>query len=324
MRSFGVAIKAGSCKTGVEQTVFEHVLSSGSDTGVITQMWHAGTRGDPRMRIYVDSEVEESANSESNNVAIDYSVSLAHGLAPEDDGAWPWQSERFGHTHNMGWYNRYQIPFQSKVKITMTCNVDSPFWFRVAGVENYPIIVGDLQLPSHAKLEIQSFNATVNINDLVTLAALNGTAGLLTQLNVYVQSSSAYQEGCVQATLDGSHQWISSGFEDYFLGSYFHTMPNMELGLAGFRLTNSTTCKGDMPNSLAAYRIHSPDPLLFTKSLLFQWQPTSDHTDQCNYKWPPTTPPSIHGSDRTREQGSDSPPPTNPVHVQTYAWVYKY
>ena len=72
-----------------------------------------------------------------------------------------------GHTHNMGWYNRYQIPFQSKVKITMTCNVDSPFWFRVAGVENYPIIVGDLQLPSHAKLEIQSFNATVNINDLV-------------------------------------------------------------------------------------------------------------------------------------------------------------
>jgi hypothetical protein len=83
----------------------------------------------------------------------------------------------------------------------------------VGGVENFPIIVGDLQLPAHAKLEIQSFNATVNVGDLVTLAAVNGSAGLLAQLNVFVQSQERYQEGCVQATLDGRHMWVSSGFE---------------------------------------------------------------------------------------------------------------
>jgi len=49
MTTFGVAIKAGHCKAGVEITVFEHNISGSN--GVITQMWHAGTLGDPRMRM---------------------------------------------------------------------------------------------------------------------------------------------------------------------------------------------------------------------------------------------------------------------------------
>lgn len=49
MTTFGVAIKAGHCKAGVEITVFEHNISGSN--GVITQMWHAGTLGDPRMRV---------------------------------------------------------------------------------------------------------------------------------------------------------------------------------------------------------------------------------------------------------------------------------
>ena len=97
--------------------MFEHTLAAGKQNGVITQMWHAGTRGDPRVRIYVDTEIDNA--TVASKPAVDYTVSLAHGLAPEDDGAWPWQSERFGHTHNMGWYNRYQIPFQTAGKKTL-------------------------------------------------------------------------------------------------------------------------------------------------------------------------------------------------------------
>ena len=49
-----------------------------------------------------------------------------------------------------------------------------------------------------------------------------------------VRSSTPYQEGCVQASVDGGPtQWLSSGLEDFFLGSNFHTMPNEELRLSG-------------------------------------------------------------------------------------------
>ena len=77
MSSFGVAIKHGvGCGPDKEVVVFEHTLSAHATHGVITQMWHGGTRGDPRMRVYVDEEVG------TNHAAVDYTVSLAHGLAP--------------------------------------------------------------------------------------------------------------------------------------------------------------------------------------------------------------------------------------------------
>lgn len=94
MKSFGTAIKGGSCHPGVEITVFEHVVNG--TNGVVTQMWHAGTRGDPRMRVYVDDEVS------SGQAAVDYLVTLAHGLKEVDIGTYPFQSDNFGHTHNMG------------------------------------------------------------------------------------------------------------------------------------------------------------------------------------------------------------------------------
>ena len=77
MSSFGVAIKHGvGCGPDKEVVVFEHALSAQATHGVITQMWHGGTAGDPRMRVYVDEEVG------TNHAAVDYTVSLAHGLAP--------------------------------------------------------------------------------------------------------------------------------------------------------------------------------------------------------------------------------------------------
>lgn len=55
---------ANGCR---EQTLFEHTLSDGASHGVITNVWHAGEPGwgaghlgDPRMRVYVDEEVNAS------------------------------------------------------------------------------------------------------------------------------------------------------------------------------------------------------------------------------------------------------------------------
>jgi hypothetical protein len=92
MSSFGVAIKAGHCGAGVEKLLFEHNVSALATKthGVITQQWHAGTRGDPRMRIYVDDEADQHVDGGTNTPAIDYDVSLAHGLSPNQTGVFPW------------------------------------------------------------------------------------------------------------------------------------------------------------------------------------------------------------------------------------------
>jgi hypothetical protein len=271
------------------------------------------------MRIYTDAEVV----SQTTTPAIDYNVSLAHGLSEDEHGTYPWQSERFGHTHDMGWYNLYQIPFEKQVKVTMTCSVDTPFWFRLGGVENYPIAVGNLELPSNAKLQIHRFDESVPVGTLVTLANVSGSAGLLTQLNVWIRSSEAYQEGCIQATIDGGRKlWMSSGLEDYFLGSYFHTMPQMSLGVTGFHLNNSTVCpsKHNGPNSLAAYRIHTQDPVLFSNSLQYQWQATGNDVEGktlCNYQWPPKDEVKAAFAESTHGE-------VGTVAITTYAWVYVY
>jgi hypothetical protein len=69
---------ANGCR---EQTLFEHTLSDGASHGVITNVWHAGEPGwgaghlgDPRMRVYVDEEVNATDGGEP---AVDYTVALA-------------------------------------------------------------------------------------------------------------------------------------------------------------------------------------------------------------------------------------------------------
>ena len=77
-----------------------------------------------------DGEVEAGPSARP---AVEYTLSLAHGLALEDHGSYPWEAELFGHTHDMGWFSTYQVPFERRVRITMLCSQSSPFWFRAAG-----------------------------------------------------------------------------------------------------------------------------------------------------------------------------------------------
>jgi hypothetical protein len=152
------APNANSCR---EQTLFEHTLSDGASHGVITNVWHAGEPGwgaghlgDPRMRVYVDEEVNATDGGEP---AVDYTVALAHGISSRDNTTtFPFSSSLFGHTHTMGWYSYYKIPFQQRVKVTMQCTGKSTFWFRVGGAEDVPIAVGDFELPaSSARLHVK-------------------------------------------------------------------------------------------------------------------------------------------------------------------------
>ena len=79
----------------------------------------------------------------------------------------------------------------------------------------------------------------------------------------------------------------------------------------------ATSDPGELPtNSLAAYRIHEPDPLLFTRSFTLQWIASSDNGHHnggfCNYDWPPAKMPA-------------TPPVANlngTISVDSLAWIY--
>lgn len=255
--------------------------------------------------------------------SIDYPLFLAHGTGPAQTRLAPlepWASATFGRTHDSGWYNSYLVPFGKSIRITLTDATASHFWYMCRGFENGALQLAGMALPSTTRLRlVRTTEPAVPHGSLVTFANLTGASGMLHQLNLVVNSSSyAYQEGCVSARIDGDNPlWLSSGLEDYFLGAYFHSMPVVHLPYSGFQL-NATADKEQVPtNSLAAYRIHERDPVVFARSLAFHWIASSDNAafdgGWCNFHWPetpmPLTPPAPNSSN-------------SPISVDALAWVY--
>lgn len=248
-------------------------------------------------------------------------VMLAHGAGPAHTtlGTPPWSSSLFGRSHDSGWFNSFLIPFGKSIAITITCAETSTSYYMVRGMENAPLVAAGLDLPTSTRLRLLHVHETVPANGVVTLANVSGTRGLLRQVNFVSNSSTyAYQEGCVSALLDGEPLWVSSGLEDYFLGAYFHSMPETHLPYSGFHLGALPQPPAPAPatNSVAAYRIHEPDPVLFFESLSFRWIAThTNPTPLCNYDWP-AAPMPAHSPTPTPAQGY--------VAVDALAWVYTW
>ena len=248
LKSIGVAIKEASLKAGVEKSVFEHELSPGATHGVMTQAWHAGKSSgitpELRIRYYVDGETVAS---------VDYPLFLAHATGPAQIATTninptnkqgtntseigPWGNSLFGRTHDSGWYNNYLVPFGKSIRITLTDQTSSKFWYMCRGVENLPIVMAGLTLPPSTRLQLVHTQTTVAPGSLVIFTNTSGKAGLMRQFNLVINSPDySYQEGCVSARIDGDNAlWMSSGLEDYFLGAYFHSMPTQHLPWSGFQ-----------------------------------------------------------------------------------------
>ena len=73
----------------------------------------------------------------------------------------------------------------------------------------------------------------------------------------------SYLEACMRAYIDGAEKplWLSSGLEDYFLGTYYFNRGRYYTPVAGL------THKDDSDHSFSAYRFHEDDPIFFEKGL---------------------------------------------------------
>ncbi len=236
--------------------------------GCLTHMWFGGDwpgYEKTRIRVYVDGEETPS---------IDMELGLGHGYGFGEAAA-PWGGDRLGKTgHPSGVYNTYRIPFGKGVRVTARRPVGSPdaaFWWIVRGTENLPLTLSGVRLPEGARLKLyRRENYTAKPLEEFDLCDVKGP-GALYQVTIAGRGlrdrgdwkSLSFLEACMRAYLDGSADpvLLSSGLEDYFLGTYYFNKGRYANNLAG--LTHFD------PNArtFSAYRFHDEDPVFFRSGL---------------------------------------------------------
>jgi hypothetical protein len=269
--------------------------------GCLTHMWFGGSFKGVEytdIRIYVDGEEEAS---------IDMELFLGHGIGFGDNFA-PWGTKRMGNIGgNSGIYNTYKIPFGSSIRITAQLAPDAGenpmFWWIIRGTENLPLQIGGVPLPGNARLKLYKLeNHVAEPLEEFAICDVEGS-GLLYQVTMEAKGlrdtdhwrDLSYMEACVRAYTDGSEDplFLSSGLEDYFLGTYYFNKGRYTNMLAG--LTHIDKEK----NEFSGYRLHEDDPVFYQDGLRL--------TNRCGEK--------------IGEKIFHDPPPTR---YTTYTWIYEW
>ncbi len=279
LKTFGTSGKAVyPLEGGVEAELFAH-----EGKGCLTHMWFGGNwpdYGKLRLRVYVDGEAQ---------AAIDMELLMGHGIGFQDPAA-PWLTRRMGKTGApSGIYNTYRIPFGRSVRVTAQLpegDQGNPrFWYIVRGTENLPVEVAGVRLPDTARLRLHKLEGYTAAPLEEFAMCDTSSAGVLYQVTVAAESDHwQYLESCVRAYIDGASEPLvmSSGLEDYFLGTYFFNRGPYHGDLAGL------THKDEADHSFSAYRFHEDDPVFYHKGLRLTLR-CGEKTDREAWEAHPTT-----------------------------------
>lgn len=258
LKTFGtIGKEVRPLSAGKEALLLEH-----DGRGCLTHMWFGGNFKDyglTRIRVYVDGE---------ETASIDMEMMMGHGIGFQDPAA-PWGIGRMGKTGQpSGIYNTYRIPFGKSVKVTAQLAdgvKGSPmFWWIIRGTENLPVQVGGVRLPESARLKLQKLeNYTAKRLEEFDLMK-SSKAGVLYQTTIAAKSTNMnFQEACVRAYMAGNDKplMLSSGLEDYFLGTFYFNKGRYYTPVAG------VTHLDNQKNTFSGYRFHDEDPVFFKDGL---------------------------------------------------------
>jgi len=258
LKTFGIAGKEKTFLTSThESELFKH-----DGKGCLTHMWFGGDWSGyekTRLRVYVDREVVPS---------IDMEMGLGHGIGFNDSNA-PWGISKMGTTgHPSGIYNTYRIPFGKSIRVTAQLGKgvkENPaFWWIIRGTENLPITIGGVCLPDNARLKLYKRENYI-AKRLEEFDLLNSNkSGCLYQVMIAAKSENLnFLEGLIRAYVNGEKDplLLSSGLEDYFLGTYYFNRGKYSTPVAGL------THMDNQDHSFSAYRFHDDDPLFFQQGL---------------------------------------------------------
>jgi D-arabinan exo alpha-(1,3)/(1,5)-arabinofuranosidase (non-reducing end) len=258
--TFGTAIKEQHLGGIGKETL---LFSRENGPGLLQNIWFTGSwlgYEYTRFRIYVDGEAEPS---------IDYELFMGHGIGFGDPTA-PWGTKRFGkNAIGGGVFNTYRIPFSKSIRITAepTSDVVGPlvFWFYCRGITNAQVQLGDLQLPSSARLKLYKNTGTFNPLEFVTLANVTSPGALL-QFTLSASSSNwNFLEAMVRVFANGAKEplLLSSGTEDYFNSAFYFDVGRFWQPLSG--VTHFTEVENPFFHSVSAYRFHEEDTVTWSK-----------------------------------------------------------
>ena len=253
-------------QVGKEEKPFaDHIeadLANQNGSGYLDHMWFGGDFPNfqkLRIRIYVDTETVPS---------IDMELGLGVGVGFEDPAA-PWGSQHCGITGApSGIFLNYRIPFSTRVRVTAELPAgvsrNTVFWWIVSGVQSLPLQISGLALPANSRLRLHKIeNRHVQPLDDFDLCRVPG-AGMVFQVTMAASSTSFdFMEGQMRAYMgtDKEPQFLSSGLEDYFLGTYYFNRGLYHLPQAGL------THRDEKDHSFSAYRFHDIDPIFFHEGL---------------------------------------------------------
>lgn len=282
---------------GKEAMLFEH-----KGKGCLTHFWFGGNfKGveDTRIRVYVDGE---------KTASIDMDLYMGCGIGFNDNQA-PWATKWVGKIGKRnGIYNNYRIPFGRSVKVTAQRAKDAAdnpmIWWIIRGVENGRITLGGEKLPESARLKlIRLEGREVEPLKEFDLCDVKGK-GALFQVTIAAEGLEpkqlSYLEACMRAYTGGSDEpiMLSSGLEDYFLGTYYFDTGKFHADISGL------THKDGDKSRFSAYRFHDEDPMFFADGLRLTCRNGETH----------------HGT-KEGKVAHKMPPRTR---YTTYAWVYRW
>ena len=317
---------------------------------VITEQWFSIFGGprepdpstDARIRIYIDNET---------NPSLDFPLYFAHTVGVQNcvnnhcsDTRVPWASSEVQHMAHAGALkNRYRIPFQQAIRITITLPYPGTAYYICRGMTHLPVVVGNLQLPPTARMKLYK-NWAVDVAPLDHLPLVVprvNSAGLLYATIWSAESEYiGFMEGCVRAEIDGRPVLLSSGTEDYFESANFFNAghptdsdpgafpwPNASMLARNNLFTRAGSVSspesgvgylnGTNPYnySMSAYKFHLSDPIVWWNSFSL----TASNYDHGGGD-PATGALGCFG----RAHGAAPLPQSRPVRMWTYAWTYEW
>ena len=234
---------------GKEAVLFEH-----QGKGCLSHFWFGGAfEGveNTRIRYYVDGGEKPS---------IDMQLYLGHGIGFNDNHA-PWATKHIGKIGKINAvFNNYRIPFGKSVRVTAQLGEgvagNPQIWWIIRGMENGSVSLGGVELPETARLKlIRLENHEAEPLEEFNLCDVEGK-GALFQVTIQAEGTSlSYLEACIRA-YPGKQEtplMLSSGLEDYFLGTYYFNTGIYHADMAGLTHFDKKAAR------FSAYRFHDED-----------------------------------------------------------------
>lgn len=157
----------------------------------------------------------------------------------------------------------FKIPYYKSCKAELVCagSLSNKCWVTVRARTKADITYGGMKVPHGAYFHgVRQENKTIGPGDEYTVMESSGKT-MVTGINLFVNAENSFTlEGCLRAydMKNNTVSYLSSGLEDFFLGTYY-----FDAGLFQSRTAGLTCLKTENGCQMSAYRLFPESPLCF-------------------------------------------------------------